>query len=69
MIFQVNCASPYVTSQGHGLCAHVWALISESRMDFPETPAWAHCLPVVQNLNTSLEVAYQEMGDEVYVWW
>ena len=24
----------FVSSQGHGLCVHVWTLVSESRMDY-----------------------------------
>ena len=28
-----NYANLYVTSQSHGLCVHVWTLLSESRMD------------------------------------
>ena len=26
----------YVTSQGHGLCVHVWSIFSESRMDYTQ---------------------------------
>ena len=30
-----NYTNVNITSQGHGLCVHVWALLSESRMDCP----------------------------------
>ena len=31
--FFANYANDYITSQGPGLCVHVWTLLSESRMD------------------------------------
>ena len=31
--FLAKYANVFMTSQGHGLCVHVWTLLSESRMD------------------------------------